>query len=115
MIEQLGSQPAIAQPATRDAPEKVRTAAKDFEALLVQQLLKAAREGQEGWFGTGEEDQAGLQAVELAEEQFARALSARGGLGMASLVVKGLEPKASNLPSQQLRDLPAPDSGPKGS
>jgi Rod binding domain-containing protein len=66
-------------------------AARQFEALLLAQILKAVREAEsQGWMGTGE-DQANATDMELAEEQFAQALSAGGGLGLARLIVAGLE------------------------
>ena len=36
--------------------------------------------------------EAGSSAMEYAQEMFAQSLSANGGLGMASLVMKGLKP-----------------------
>jgi Rod binding domain-containing protein len=70
---------------------KIADAAKQFEALMLGQLLKTARESSDGgWLGTGE-DQAGELALDMAEQQFAQAMSARGGLGIAKMVTAGLE------------------------
>jgi len=70
---------------------KVAKAAKDFEALMVGQVLKIARESSDGgWLGTGNEDQAGGLAMDIAEQQFAQALAAGGGLGISKLVTDGL-------------------------
>ena len=81
---------ALAQAAS-SSPSKIADAAKQFEALMLGQILKTARESSEGgWLGTGD-DQAGSLAVEMAEQQFAQAMSARGGLGIAKLVTAGLE------------------------
>jgi Rod binding domain-containing protein len=78
-------------PRSRNDPAAIQDAARQFEALLLAQLLRGAREaGSEGWLGTGEEDQAASCAMGLAEEQFAQALAAQGGLGLASLIVSGL-------------------------
>ncbi|MFB3776024.1 MAG: hypothetical protein ACE141_00400 [Bryobacteraceae bacterium] len=71
-------------------PAALADAAKQFEALLITELLRAARGDSEGWLGAGE-DQSAASAMELAEEQFAGALAARGGLGLAGLIVAGLE------------------------
>jgi Rod binding domain-containing protein len=98
-----GSGPASAEAAK---PEKVAEAAGQFEALLIGQLLRSMREASEGWLGTGE-DQAGATMLEVAEEHLARVLSAQGGLGLASLVVKGLE-----LPQSRPADSPHPQSSP---
>jgi Rod binding domain-containing protein len=70
-------------------PELLKQAAADFEALLVAEMLKSARSSGGGWLGSGE-DEAGATMVELAEQQFAQALAAAGGLGLADLIVKGL-------------------------
>jgi Rod binding domain-containing protein len=90
--------PAVAVPAdgsasgprAPDDPAAIQDAARQFEALLLAQLLRATREaGSDGWLGTGE-DQTASSAMGLAEEQFAQALAAQGGLGLASLIVSGL-------------------------
>jgi Rod binding domain-containing protein len=73
-----------------NSPEKVAKAAEQFEGLMIHQLLKSANSDDEGWFGTGGEDHAGMQAMEIAQQQFASAMAARGGIGLAQLVVKGL-------------------------
>jgi len=66
------------------APEKIRDAAQQFEALLLGQILRAAREGGEASSGC---------AMEYAEQQFAAVMARNGGLGLAGLIVKGLEPQ----------------------
>jgi Rod binding domain-containing protein len=82
------------------APKKndgahIAEAARQFESLLISQLLKSTQEaGGAGWLGTGE-DQAGAQALELAQEQFAQTLAKQGGLGLARLVVSGLRQAAA--------------------
>jgi Rod binding domain-containing protein len=69
---------------------RLQKAAKDFEALVLAQMLKSMREAAGGgWMGSGS-DSAGSQAMSLAEEQFAAALAARGGLGLVNVVVKGM-------------------------
>ncbi|HBY61331.1 MAG TPA: hypothetical protein DEH78_16035 [Solibacterales bacterium] len=72
-------------------PQAVKKAAGQFEALLIGQLIKSMREagGGAGWLGSGE-DQAGSSMVDFAEQQFAQVLAARGGLGLGSLVMQGL-------------------------
>ena len=65
---------------------------------MIGQILKTARESSEGWLGTGE-DHAGELALEMAEQQFAQAMSARGGLGIAKLVTADLERGAAKASS----------------
>ena len=73
----------------KDDPEKVRKAARDFEALLISQVLKLSHES-EGWLGTSDSD-ASSSAMEYAQESFAQSLAANGGLGLAKLVSGGLK------------------------
>jgi Rod binding domain-containing protein len=80
----LPAVPAKAQTKTADA-------ARQFEALLIGQMLKSMRDSEGGWLGTGD-DEASASAMEYAQEIFAQSLSANGGLGMAKLVMRGLEP-----------------------
>ena len=70
---------------------KIQGAARQFEALLIGQMLKSMRDSEGGWLGTGD-DEASSSAMEYAQEMFAQSLSANGGLGMANLVVKALKP-----------------------
>ena len=77
--------------ASSSDPSKIADAAKQFEALMLGQILKASRDSSDGgWLGTGD-DQAGSLAVEMAEQQFAQAMSAKGGFGIAKLVTAGID------------------------
>jgi Rod binding domain-containing protein len=69
---------------------KAASAAGQFESLLIAQMLKSMRESESGWLGTGE-DSASDSAMAMAEEHFASAISAAGGLGLGKLVTAGLE------------------------
>ena len=72
-----------------DDSRKVADAAKQFEALIAGQVLKAAREASGGWLGN-DGDQTGELALEMAEQGFAQALAVRGGLGVSKSVVANL-------------------------
>ncbi len=105
-IEKL---PPVAAPLPQNAPEqaKIEKAAKQFESLLIGQIMKSMHEaGSSGWLGGGD-DQAGEAAMEMAEDQFAQALASRGGLGLARLIMQGLtarsgEPAESKATPQKL-------------
>ena len=75
-----------------DTPEKVHDAAQQFEALLIGQILRSARQDGSGWFSDGE-DPSGEVATDYAEQQFATVLAQKGGLGLADMIAKGLEPR----------------------
>ena len=59
------------------APAKIRDAAEQFEALLLGQILRSARESN----GTSNDC-----ATEFAEDQLATVLAKRGGLGIGRLI-----------------------------
>jgi flagellar protein FlgJ len=91
---------SLAKPLKRDTPEKIETAAKQFEALLIGQLMKSMHEsGSKGWLG--EQDESSQSAMEMAEEQFAQALANGGGLGLARMVVAGLSRSADGEQGSQ--------------
>ena len=69
-------------------PERIRGAAVQFEALLIQEMMKSGRAADAGWMGG--EDQPGSVLGEMAEQQFAQVLASNGGLGIAKLVTTGL-------------------------
>ncbi len=87
----------------KDDPAKIKHAATQFESLLIGQLLKGMHDAEGGWLGTGS-DESASSAMEYGQEVFAQALAANGGLGLASLVSKGLqEPsKAAAQPARKL-------------
>jgi peptidoglycan hydrolase FlgJ len=91
LISPLKPETADSAP-VRQTPEKVKEASRQFEALLIGQMLKSMKDSQGGWFGAGE-DEASSSAMEYAQEMFAQSLSANGGLGIAKLVVAGLKPE----------------------
>ena len=76
----------------KDSPEKIHDAAQQFEALLIGQMMKSMHDAEGGWLGTGE-DESGSTAMEYADESFAQAMAKSGGLGVASMVSKGLVTK----------------------
>jgi flagellar protein FlgJ len=85
------SVPGAAAP--KDDPVKVRESAKQFEALLIGQMLKSMRDSEGGWLGTDGDD-ASSSAMEYAQENFAQSLANSGGLGLAKLVAGGLQKPA---------------------
>lgn len=68
---------------------KLKDAASQFEAMLVTQMMQSARASGDGSWAGSESGQDSTM-VELGEQQFAQALAASGGLGIAKMVVKGL-------------------------
>jgi len=64
-------------------------AAKDFEALMIGQMLKSMREEDSGWLGTGE-DQSSAAAFGLGEEELAKTIAQGGGFGLAKVIQQNL-------------------------
>jgi Rod binding domain-containing protein len=83
-----------AGPDKRGESNKIANAASQFEALMIGQMLRSARDSDgEGLMGT--EDGPGSALLELGEQQFAQTLANGGGLGIAKMVVAGLESHAN--------------------
>lgn len=77
-----------------DTPEKISGAAKQFEALMIEQILKSARDTSGGgWLGGDDDpdDQTGSLVMELGEQGLAQAMAVNGGLGIAKMVTANLE------------------------
>jgi Rod binding domain-containing protein len=76
-------------------------AARQFESLLLTQILRTVREAGSsgGWLGSGE-DASASTAMEMAEEQFAAALSAQGGFGLARMITDNLRSDAKPAPAK---------------
>lgn len=76
---------------SEQSPAKIRDAARQFEALLIEQMLKSARDSGSGdWAGT-REDPTGSTMTEMADQQFAQLLASKGGMGLSKMIVDGLE------------------------
>ena len=93
LLAQAGANPGVPGLAAGQKPDerqRILDAAERFEAVLIGQLLKSAREsGSGGWLG-GSENQADMNMLETAEGYFAEVLARQGGLGLARLVAQQL-------------------------
>jgi Rod binding domain-containing protein len=70
-------------------PARIRDAAQQFEALLLGEMMRSARESTGNWLSNGD-DSSGDCATDFAEQQFAAAMAQQGGLGLAALITEGL-------------------------
>ena len=87
----------------RDTPEAITKAATQFEALLIGEVLKSAREADgSGWMGT-DEDEAGSTLMDVSEQQISQALATGGGLGLAKMISAGLSTSSAQRASQRGR------------
>ena len=82
---------SVATAHKKDSPAKIKDAASQFEALMIGQILKAAHgDSDDGGLG-GDTDPASASAMDFANEYFARAMAAKGGLGFTKMIAAGLE------------------------
>src|SRR5947209_8341429 len=72
-----------------DDPAKIQDAARQFEALMLGQMLRSVRESGGNWLATGDTG-AGDSATDFAEQQFAASMAQQGGLGLATMIAAGL-------------------------
>jgi peptidoglycan hydrolase FlgJ len=96
--------------ANKDTPEKIKGVAKQFEALMIGQMLKTARESSGGgWLSDedSQDDQTGSMVMELAEQGLSQAVAARGGLGIAKMVAANIERGESKTPSSDSETPPS--------
>ena len=75
--------------------KKIADAASQFEALLIGQILKSAHGSDSGgWLGTGDDDDASSTAMQVGEEYLSQSIAKSGGLGIAKMVVQGINKNA---------------------
>lgn len=67
-------------------PKSAAGAAKQFEALLLAQMLRSARESAD------QDDSTAETMFDVAGQQFAQVLANHGGIGLASMLAKSLTP-----------------------
>ena len=73
---------------------------------MIGQILKAAHgDSDEGAFG-GDADPASASAMDFANDYFARAMAAKGGLGLTNMIVAGLQKQATPAPSHRRQARP---------
>jgi Rod binding domain-containing protein len=96
-----------------DTPEKISGVAKQFEALMIGQMLKSARDTSGGgWLSSdnGQDDQTGSLVMDMAEQGLSQAMAARGGLGIAKMVTANLARGQAKTPSSDSETPASPVS-----
>ena len=74
--------------------QKRTQSSRDFEALLIGQMLHSVRDEDSGWLGSGGDESADA-AFGLGEEQLAQSIAKGGGLGLAKMIDRALEREES--------------------
>jgi len=81
---------------------KLVDAAQQFESMLMQEMLKPMRLGQDGWDGEKSNDSAADTISSFGTEAVAKAFSKRGGLGIASHVVRQVTQEYEKSPENRV-------------
>lgn len=90
---------------------KLHTAAQQFEALMISEMLKAAHSDDSDDPLGGSDDSGGDSTMQMAQSQLSSALAAQGGFGLAAMIENAMSRNASG--SQQATDMvdePSPAS-----
>jgi peptidoglycan hydrolase FlgJ len=67
---------------------KLVDAAQQFEAMMMQEMLKPMRKGEDSWEGEKDDDSASDTISSFGTEAVAKAISKGGGLGIAKQVIR---------------------------
>ena len=109
-VSVLGSLQVPAENAAAASPQtesKLRKSAREFEAILLQSWLEKMNQS---FIGSSESQDAAHDTVSsLGTQAIASALAARGGIGIANMLLRQLQPKR-DVQVQDSRDLGPPDS-----
>lgn len=94
----VGAVNGLRRVAQQDKTEALKAVAKQFEAIMMQQLLKSSRET--SWDDGFGEDVPGVGSMdtyrEWRDDQMAQTLSTKGSMGFADMLVKQLSPAINN-------------------
>lgn len=95
----VGAVGSLRKLAQQDKEQALRAVAKQFEAIMMQQMLKSSRETSfdDGGFSEGESSSMDSYR-EWRDEQLSQNLSTKGSLGLADMLVKQLLPKDKQTP-----------------
>ena len=87
----ISSQPSIQPAAPNEAQKqaKLADAAQQFEAMLMQEMLKPMQAGQDSWGGEEKNDDPSADTISsFGTEAVAKAIAKGGGLGIARQVIR---------------------------
>ena len=80
------------QSAPEPRPKNTEEASRQFESLLIAQMLRSVRESMSGGFDPeGQESGENGTMMDMAEQQFAKVLAQNGGIGLTRLMMQGLQ------------------------
>ena len=104
MTDPLGSAipsgAALAALTPESRPKNAAEAASQFEALLLGQMLRSIREAASP---EDDGDSSSATMLDIADQQVANLLAHNGGLGLARLIVTGLDAPGPKSPAPPAR------------
>ena len=80
-------------------PRNAAEAAKQFEAVLIAQMMRSAHESGGGGLGP-DQDTTSETMWDVAAQQFAKVLASNGGMGLSKLVEQGIQTPGSGVPAK---------------
>jgi len=98
MVDGIGEAAAVLPTVADPKPQNAKEAAKQFEALLIGEMLRSVRET----VADDDDDSDTTKATmyDVADQQFAKVLANNGGFGIAKMIVKGLDKDSINANQQ---------------
>jgi Rod binding domain-containing protein len=84
--------------------EKLRKGAREFESMLVEQIWK-------GMKSESEDSGSGQTLTDMGSHAFAAGIAARGGFGVANMILRQLAPAAGASTGSSAGPGPSPASG----
>lgn len=87
-----GGSPLVIAAPGEAKPKDATQAAKQFEALMIGQMLRTAHESSSGSLDD-DSSSSGDTMFDVAGQQFAQILANNGGFGLAKTILRGLQPK----------------------
>jgi peptidoglycan hydrolase FlgJ len=99
MASSIASSTAAALPEpAQPQPKNAASAAKQFESLMIGEMLRSMRESTAD--DDDDNDNTKQTMLDMADQQFAQLLANNGGLGMAKMIVTGLNKETQNANQQ---------------
>ena len=89
LISNVPSLEAATDLPTDKKPAKLADAARQFEALMINELLKAADSEKTTWLGD-DADNASETALGMAQTQLAQSVASHGGFGLARTIERAM-------------------------
>src|SRR5277367_1488510 len=101
IISDISSQPEAALEAQKQG--KLVDAAQQFEATMLQELLKPMQHGQDSWGGDEKSDDATFDTLSsFGSETMAKAISNGGGFGIARQVVSQITSERKQMSQKKI-------------